>query len=119
MTQQDDRLEIAAAVTGVGSLHCTPNYRQSLKPGHAFVRFAGRGRDGGGLGYNDTWQVWVALNQDPTTAEQWLSAHVDEVIDALAPVINVNTVTPAQLAPSLSGGPAVPGVIFEGIREAG
>ena len=115
-TGAETRTEFAAAVTGVAGISCTPNYRQSLKPGDAFVRLGVRRRDGSGLAYADTWQVWLALPQDVATAEKWLDEHIDEISEALRPLLNLNTITPAELA---LGGNTVPGVIFEGIREAG
>lgn len=117
-TQDQIRRQLAAAVDGVAGISCTSHYRQSLRPSDAFVRFGGRMRDGSGLGYDDAWQIWVALHQDVATAERWLNDHIDRVMEALSPVLNVNSVTPAQLAPS-TGGATVAGVIFEGIREAG
>ena len=116
MSPDEIRTELAQAVNGTAGIKCSTHYRQSLKAGDAFVRFASRGRDGSTLGYADTWQVWVALSQDVTTAERWLDEHLDEVCEALTPVLNLNTTTPAELA---LGGNTVSGVIFEGIREAG
>lgn len=115
MGNQETRQEIATAASTVAGVNCTSNYRQSLKPGDAFVRLAGRRRDGSALGYTDTWQVWLALPQDLVKAEKWLDDHIEDVSAALCPVINPNTVLPAELA---LGANTVPGVIFEGIRES-
>jgi len=114
MSNIDTRAAIAAAASTVDGVTCTPNYRQSLSPGDAFVRLDRRARSENGYGYMDTWQVWLALPQDQASAETWLDTNIDALTAALSAEIVVTAITPAELVP---GPTPVNGVIFEGARE--
>lgn len=109
------RTAIADAASSVEGINCKPYYRQSLKPGDAFVKLARRTPDPSGLGDVVVWQVWLALPQDLVTAEQWLDEHIDGLTSALRREMTVTSTTPAELV--LGGGIAVNGVIVEGARE--
>lgn len=114
---REDRQAIAAAVGSVPGVHCTPNYRQSLKPGDACVRLQVRTRAANGFGFVNTWQVWLALPQDVAAAEDWLDLHGPQIEEALNAefIGGVRTVTPAELV--LGNGNTTNGVIYEGARE--
>ena len=110
------RTELAQAVTDAGAaFSCTPYYRQSLKPGDAMVRLDARARDRSGVGYVDTWQVWMAIPQDVTQAEKWLDTNIPVITAALEPLLWVSTITPSTLQ---VGSQQTNGVIFEGTRES-
>ena len=107
---------IAQAVTGAAGVTCSPYYRLALAPGEAFVR---RGRvipAENGFGHLVTWQVWVALPQDLTTAEKWTDEYAGDLLDALDAELNTVSLTPAELVLT-PGGPSIPGLILEGARE--
>lgn len=110
------RTEMAAAATGVDGVNVTPYYRQSLKPGDGCVRLAQRVRDGSGLGFIDTWEIWLAVSQDLAGAEKWLEANLSNLLAALGSALYVTTITPSELVLS-PGGPTTPGVIVAGTRE--
>lgn len=107
------RADIAAAASTVAGVDIASEYRQSLTPYHGFVKWNGLNRDESGLGWMDTWQVWLALPQDVKTAETWLEANLPALLDALAPELYVTTVSPAELV--LEGG-SINGLIIEGAR---
>lgn len=109
------RAEIAAAVNGVAAVKCQPHYRQSVKRGDAFIRLANRARDASTIGYVDTWEVWVSIDQDVAAGETWLDQHSSEITDALAPVLWVTSITPVEI--QISGTGNTNGVIFTGTRE--
>lgn len=114
------RQELATAastvipVGGTDPLNVTPYYRQSLTPGHGFVRLANKARSTDGFGFMDTWEVWLALPQDIPTAEKWLENNTDALIAALAPLMVITTITPSELVLDAN---SVPGVVIAGARE--
>lgn len=110
------RDELAAAASTISGINVTPRYRQSPKPGDGFVRLSQRARDDSGLGFIDTWQIWLAVSQDVVTTEQWLEDNLDDLLAALDGAMYVTTVTPTELVIG-TGGPSIPGVIVEGARE--
>lgn len=112
------REEIAAAASLIEGVNVTPYYRQSLKPGDGFVRLGQRGRDGSGIGFIDTWELWLAVSQDIPGAEQWLEANLDDLLVSLGSAMYVTTVTPTELVIG-TGGATVPGLIVAGTRETG
>jgi hypothetical protein len=118
MSSATVRAEIAAAATLIEGVNVSPYYRQSLKPGDGFVRLGQRGRDGSGIGFLDTWEIWLALSQDVLTAEQWLEDNLDDLLVSLHSAMYVTTVTPTELVIG-TGGASIPGVIIAGTREAG
>lgn len=112
MSARDELAFAANAVTGVS---VTGHYRQSLKPGDGFVKWNGRNRDDSGLGWMDSWQVWLALPQDVRSAEEWLTEHLEPLIAVLDDVIIVTAATPAEL---VLGAKPTNGLIIEGTRPA-
>lgn len=105
------RIELAGAATVPNVSNVTPSYRQSMKTGDGFVRFALRERASNGFGYIDKWEVWVAIPQDFAAAEKWLDDNIQTITDAIGTVMTVTQVTPSELA---LGSNTVNGVIFAG-----
>ncbi len=109
------RADLAAAATVVTGVNVTEFYRQSLKPGDGFVRYAGRKRSANGFGWIDTWEVWTAIPANLPDAEKWLEDNLPAVVDALDTVMVVATATPAEMA---LGTTTVNGVIIAGTTAA-
>jgi hypothetical protein len=107
--------ELAAATSAVEGVNVTATYRQSLKAGDGFVKWNGRVRDDSGLGWMDSWQVWIALPQDVNAAEAWISEHLDPLIVAVDEFLIVTAATPAEL---LLGAKPTNGLIIEGTRPS-
>ena len=112
MTTRDELATVATALDGI---NVTAHYRQSLKPGDGFVKWNGRDRDDSGLGWIDTWQVWVALPQDIGAAETWITDHLGALIEAVDDVLVVTSIIPREL---LLGTKPTNGLIIEGTRPA-
>lgn len=110
------RTDLATAATGVAGTNVTGTYRQSLKPLDGFVKWNGRRAGDNGHGWLDDWQIWLALHQDVTTAEAWIAANLQDLIEALDDEMVVTTAVPAEL---VLGSTSVNGLIIEGSREAG
>lgn len=108
------RQEIAAAATVAGVTKVSNYYRQSLKPGDGFVEYGGQVPGDNGFGYVVTWNVWIALAQDPKTAEEWLEEHLDTVLQSLEPALIITTAGPTNRP---IGGQVTNGVLITGTRE--
>lgn len=110
-----DRADIAQGIGGLASIPVYDRYVQSLQPGHAFLKWNGRIRDDSGLGWIDSWQVWVALSQDVAAAEQWMDINLDDLIAAADGELVVTSVDPAEL---VLGSSTTNGLIITGTRSA-
>jgi hypothetical protein len=107
------RDQLAAAATLDGTTRIAPRYRQSLQTGDGFVRRGQRVRDGKRTGWLDTWEIWVAIPADRAAAEDWLDAHLDDLIAAVWPVLLVTQATPNEL---VLGPNTVNGLVITGIN---
>ncbi|HET6874649.1 MAG TPA: hypothetical protein VFH70_07715 [Acidimicrobiales bacterium] len=108
------RDELATAATATGLVNIGPHYRQTLRPGEGFVRWAQRVRPGNGLGWIDTWEVWVALSQDNETAERWLDTNLAAVVAAVETEATVTGVSANVLG--LGGSNNTNGIIITAAR---
>lgn len=106
-----DRSEIATAATLDGITNVSGYYRQNLKPGEGFVRFAGQQRGDNGFGFVKTWEVWIAVPQDLPSAEKWLEANLDALVDSIDTELIVTSAAPAELA--------LPNALVNGLIVAG
>lgn len=108
------RADLATAISVVDGVHCTAYHRQTTNPGEAMIRLDRRIRSENGFGYMNTWQVVVILPQNLAQAEGWIDTHGDELIDAAANHLVVQSLVPGQLP---VGSTLVPCVVLEGVRE--
>lgn len=114
MTPAEVRKTLAEAASTVDDISCSPNFVQSTKPGDAMVRLDHIDYPNA-FGGVRTWQVVVILPQDYAAAEKFLDTKLPDLLTALAPVLQIQKVTPAQL--SLIDAGIVPVVFIEGLRE--
>lgn len=108
-----DRTEIAAAVNATGLVKVAAYYRQNIKPGDGFVTWVAQAIGEDGIGFVDTWQVWVALAKSVADAEKWLDTNLTTLRDALDTELTVTTIRAGELP---LGANTVNGVILEGAR---
>jgi hypothetical protein len=109
------REDIAAAVSTVEGVNVTPFHRQSLKTGDGFVRLSVRTRPSNGFGWIDTWEVWIAVPAGIAAAEKWIDEKADALLEALAPEMQVQTMTPFDL--TVGPNTTIPGIVVSGVRE--
>lgn len=109
------RADIATAASTVAGVNVTPDYRQIVKAGEGIVKWSGRIRDDSGLGWMDTWQVWIAIPQTVKAGEKWLTDHLDQLIAAIDDEL---VVTAALAADLVLGSTSTNGLIIEGTRPA-
>jgi hypothetical protein len=107
------RQEIADAANTIEGIKATPYFRQTTRPGDAYVRLDRWVRDDTGFGYMATWALCVLLPQDLTAAEEWLETNLETVVTAIEEVLIVTAATPSRLA--LDTG-TIPVVMIEGTR---
>lgn len=104
----------AAADTVLGEGHCSEYYRQTAKPGDAWVTWPRMDRDDTGLGFMESWQVRVVLPQNLADAEEWADDNAAAMVDALGAYLTITAVYMATLA--MDTGPNYPGLVVEGVR---
>lgn len=109
------RTDLATAASSVADVTVTAYYRQSLRPGHGFVKWNGHTPSRNGFGYMASWQVWIAVPQDVKAAEQWVEAHLTPLLEALADEL---TITAAQPLEFLLDAQPVNGLVITGARGA-
>lgn len=96
MSHDDTRAALAAAMSTVDGV--TGYARRALvpapKPGDGWVLWQGMRRDAGAAFVN-AWAVVIALSGDEVQADAWIEAHVDDLYDALEPVMFIDSFEPA------------------------
>lgn len=102
-----------AANTVLGVKKCAAYYRQSSKPGDAWVSFARMDRDSTGLGFMEAWEVRVVLAQDLATAEKWADENTAALVEALSVHLTITAVVVVTLAMDTGN---IPGLVVEGVR---
>ena len=109
------RRAISHAANTVDGITVAPYHQTVTRPGSGLVRLDHLTRDENGFGYVATWQVLILLPTDVLAAEQYLEAHLPDLLDALAEELVIATVTPGEY---LAGdGTRIPCVVIEGHRE--
>lgn len=111
MTARED---LATAASSVAGLKVTPYYRQNLTTGNGFVRLAARNRPSNGLGWLDTWEIWIAAPSDVEASEKWIEAKQDALLAALEAEMLIGSLTPSDL---VVGTTTTPGIVVSGVRE--
>lgn len=109
----EDRALLSAAANTVAGISCTPYFRQTTRPGDAYVRLDRMNRDSSGFAYMNVWQVIVILPQDLAAAEKYLDDKIEDLLVAIREVMVITTVVPQRL--SLDSG-ILPVVFIEGNR---
>lgn len=109
------RQALADAVNPVlgGPKKCAPYYRQSAKPGDAWVSFGRLDRDDTRLGFMESWSVRVVLAQDLATAEEWADENTAALVEALSEHLTITAVVMVTLAMDTGN---IPGMVVEGVR---
>lgn len=98
MSMATERDAIATAMTAIG-LHGFV-YRPALvREGDCWPLWAGASRGEGPLwaGLTHVWTVTIALSADERAASDWIDDHLDLIMDALTPVMAVDSFEPAAL----------------------
>ena len=109
------REDLATAASSVAGITVTPYFRQNLKVGNGFVRLNERVKPENGLGWLDTWEVWIAAPADIEAAEKWIEAKQDALLQALDAEMIVSSLTPSELT---LGSTTAPGIVVRGVRGA-
>lgn len=108
------RQDLADAANTVQGVSVSPYYRQTTKPGSGFVRLDVMNRDDSGFGFINTWQVCILLSQEMKTAEVFIDAHAEELVNALA---GEGAVISAQPVSLVVDGASIPTLIITVARE--
>lgn len=105
MSNAQTRLDIAAALSTVTGINGHPARPSALNEGDAWPQWGGS-EYAGGHAYTNAWRVLVVLPQaDDITADAFVDAHGAALVDALRPVMFVDSFVPAEI-------PAGSGVLY-------
>lgn len=97
MSRQQTRQDIADALTEVDGIHGYPARPDALTPGDGWPQW--RGATPHAYAFENTWAVLIVLPQaDDVTADSFADEHGDALVDALRPVMFVDSLAPAELA---------------------
>jgi hypothetical protein len=101
MSMMDGRQAIIDALNTY-TPHVKANVKRSatLKPGDAWVRWAGAEDAQAGYNLMITWNAIIVLSQQEDTADAWLSEHLEGVVDAVRPAAFVVSAQPVEIATS-------------------
>lgn len=98
MSHDQTRAALVAAMSTVDGV--TGYLRRGLvpspRPGDGWVLWQGI-RRADGAAFTDTWAVVIALSGDEVQADAWIEAHVDDLYDALEPVMFIDSFEPAVM----------------------
>jgi hypothetical protein len=89
----------AALATAMSTVDGVTGYaRRALvpapKPGDGWALWRGMQR-ADGAAFMQTWVVVIALAGDEIAADAWIESHIDDLYDALEPVIFIDSFAPA------------------------
>jgi hypothetical protein len=101
MSNADTRQAIAAALSRVTGIHGHPARPTALSEGDAWPQWRGSEK-AGGHAFTNTWAVLVVLPADDVSADAFVDAHGEQLVNALRPVLYVSALTPAEI-PSEAG----------------
>jgi hypothetical protein len=92
------RAAIAAALDTVDGIKGHLRQPSTLKPGAAWPQWAGGFREDESPGFVETWRVTVVCDQNTAdAADAFLDSRGEELLTALAPIMFVDSYTPARL----------------------
>jgi hypothetical protein len=114
MSLNSVRAEFKAALDGVAGVRGYLARPTTPKSGDAWPIWGGGDRDESTGLFNDTWSVMIVVGADEQTANDWIDAHMAEVVTALIPVAYVDGRRPALSGPD---GSPMYGLLINTSRE--
>ncbi len=88
------RQPIAEALSDVPGVKGYAYRPRAAKVGDAWPKWMGATTHDAPGAFTHSWQIVILLPADDAGQEDWISARLDALIDALAPVVWVDQVTP-------------------------
>lgn len=85
------RPQIVAALNEADGVKAYAKKPTSAQTGDAWVRWAGAER-GEGVSFEISWNVLVLVPTSEDAREAWMTDHLDDLLDALRPVIYVYSI---------------------------
>lgn len=97
MSNGDTRIAIAHALDGVTGVNGYPVRPKAFKAGDAWPQWGGSER-ADGRAFLETWRVLIVLPSDETTADTFADEKQAQLVNALSPIIYIDSFAPANLA---------------------
>lgn len=101
------RAAIASALSTVGDVHGFAKQPSAFKAGDAWPLWGGAERYAGGGPFITSWRILVALPADTAAADTWIEDHLDDLVDALQPVVHVDRIDPVRIGSGDNAPPAL------------
>ena len=89
------RTSIAAALSTVLGVTGYPKAPTIFRTGDGWPLWGGSERWDGGGPFVTTWRVVIVLPADEAAADEWIADHLDNLVDALTPVVHIDRIDPA------------------------
>lgn len=116
MSRQDTRAEIAQALSAVTGVHGFAARPSVMSSGDGWPQWRGS-QFAGGHSFADTWVILVVMpSADDVTADRFADQHAEAIIDALRPIVFIDSVEPAEIPADGKGG-ALRALAFTGRSE--
>lgn len=113
MSNAQTRQDIADALSAVAGIHGHLSKPSALNEGDAWPQWRGGVPHAGAV--ENTWAVLVILpSADDVTADSFADSHGDALIEALRPVLYVDSIAPAEIP---SGGGFLYALMLSGRSE--
>lgn len=96
-----DLVAALAALEGAG-VHGFAYPTDTKRPGDAWPLWTGavQPEDGPYVHtFVQTWQVHVVLPPDPQAADEWVTTHIDDLVDAVAAELSITGYGPGRITP--------------------
>lgn len=117
MSTAETRVAIAEALSTVDGItgYAQKALAKAPKPGDGWVVRRG-GQRADGWAFMQTWAVVIVLQDgDEIQADRWIDAHIDALVDALEPVMFVESWAPAVTP--MTGNPQALALLITGRSE--
>jgi hypothetical protein len=97
MSNAQTRQDIADALSEVPGINGYPSRPNVMAEGDAWPQWRGS-EYAGGHAYINNWVVLVVLPKGDVSADAFADSHGEQLVDALRPVMSVQSTTPAEIA---------------------
>lgn len=114
MSLNDTRAAFQAALSTVAGVTGYVKRPSTPRPGDAWPIWGGGDVDETTGLFDDTWSVGVMLPADEQSANDWIDAHIDDIVSGLRPVAYVDGRRPANFGTDAS---PVYGLLISTSRE--
>lgn len=97
------RAALAAAASTVDGVAGFPQQPDTITEGAAWPMWRGAAVADGVPVLTQTWSVVFAVGADLLAVDEWVDAHLDEIWDALQPIMHIDDIAPTMINTGIAG----------------